>query len=1191
MSIDFKKKYDRTEYKEFFRDGLLPDDYTESRDEDITRPHSYSYIKNVVKLGEYKPWDLKVYEIEHESENDPRVSLSKETFKMMISYGVENALVIFTSRNSDNFRLSLVTINLKFEEGTKIVREFSNPRRLSFFLGPDAKPKTPKQFLTGREKPKTFNELLKRFSIEAVTDEFYNEFSPKFDNIAESVKKSSKVNVSEEIAKDFALLFVIRVIFIGFLQKKRWIGGDQEFSQNFWNEYKEKHYGKDQFYDKWLKALFFESLNSPPRALIKYKNPDFSKKTKEALEKAPYLNGGLFQEKTGIDDIGLSISDKHIEEFFNFLFEYNFTIEENTLYDKNLELNPEFLGIIFERLVNKSDGAVYTPRTEVDFMCRISLVKWLEKNNATQIDKKDLYELFFMEIGPGDKLDIDQKYGSFSKRQIDDLLNMIENVTICDPAAGSGAFPVGMLQVIDEVECVLREMKGKEKACISSFDRKKRIIGRSLYGVEVKPWAVWICQLRLWITLFIEASEDMRLSIEPILPSLDFKIGCGDSLVQMVGSKLYPVSEKINLSSGLKRKITELAHDKIDYYDNKKKDKDMISHNEDIIFLEMLEEEISEKEKNIRQYEIREIKYTGALSAELNEPEQNTLPLNALKISELKKQIEELKEERKSLMKNHPLIWSIEFPEIFFEKGGFDIVIGNPPYVRQEKIEDPTGRIVDKKEYKNRLQEMVRLDFPKAFPPKKKINAQSDLYSYFYIRSLRLLNEKGVHTFICSNSWLDVGYGVWLQEFLLDNARVHFIFDNHAKRSFASADVNTIISVIDAPIKKPNQNALAKFVAFKKPFEEVIYTEKLLELENADKIVKTEDFRVFPKSIIELKQEGWDYSDEEDDEDFTESMVAENRQNYGFSIGKYIGQKWGGIFLRAPDIYFKILEKGKGKLVKLGDVADVKFGIKTGCNEFFYLDETMIEKWKIETEFLKPVIKSPKECRSILIDTNDLKFKVFLCNKTKAELKGKNALKYIEWGEKQKTEDGVLWKDVPSVSGRKYWWHIDYQSGNIFWGKEIRERLATYISTNPIAADCRLYYATADLAVRLITNSTFCYFFGEVMKRDLGGGGGPRSLMVYEVYDSLVLDPKILREIDKNKFSDLLKREIKSVFEECGIDPKKEIRDQKPNPLPDRKMLDEIVYNSLDLNQDERNEVYWSVCELVKNRLSKAGSV
>ena len=100
------------------------------------------------------------------------------------------------------------------------------------------------------------------------------------------------------------------------------------------------------------------------------------------------------------------------------------------------------------------------------------------------------------------------------------------------------------------------------------------------------------------------------------------------------------------------------------------------------------------------------------------------------------------------------------------ESGGFDIVIGNPPYVRQENIVDPTGKIKDKKEYKNYLYEMVKLDFPADFPPKYKINAQSDLYAYFYIRALRLLNLKGIHTFICSNSWLDVGYGVWLQKFL-----------------------------------------------------------------------------------------------------------------------------------------------------------------------------------------------------------------------------------------------------------------------------------------------------------------------------------------------------------------------------------------------------------------------------------------
>ena len=169
------------------------------------------------------------------------------------------------------------------------------------------------------------------------------------------------------------------------------------------------------------------------------------------------------------------------------------------------------------------------------------------------------------------------------------------------------------------------------------------------------------------------------------------------------------------------------------------------------------------------------------------------------------------------------------------DKGGFDIIIGNPPYVRQEEIEDPTGKVKDKKEYKKYLQEMVRLDFPDAFPPKKKIDGKSDLYTYFYIRGLRLLNESGIHTFICSNSWLDVGYGIWLQEFLLRHAPVELIIDNHAKRSFEAAEVNTIISIIHAPQKNFDKNRLVRFVAFKQPFEEVVYTETLLEIENHNK--------------------------------------------------------------------------------------------------------------------------------------------------------------------------------------------------------------------------------------------------------------------------------------------------------------------------------------------------------------------
>jgi len=1197
--MDFLKPYKREDYTAFFAGTLLPDDF-ENCDEKLDVSIKTDYIKKLTKIGESKSFDLKVFEVVHESEYDPRIMLSKEIFRILARLGIEKSLVIFSSRNSENFRLSLVTISIKFDESNKIVKEYSNPRRYSFFLGPGAKAKTPKQYLdTQANRPKTFPELLKRFSVEAVTDEFYDNFSPIFEDIAESVRKRSKRTVTEAVAKDFTLLFAIRTIFIGFLQKKGWIGNDKAFLDRFWNEYHAKAYGKDIFYDKWLKALFFEALNSPPMVLIKYKNPDFPKEIKEALEKAPYLNGGLFQEKQGVDDIGLSISDKDIKRYFDFLFQYNFTIEENTYYDQDLELNPEFLGIIFERLVNKADGAVYTPRTEVDFMCRLSLVKWLEKNNTTSVDKKDLYELFFMEIGKGDALEEDQKGGSFSKRQVEDLLNLIENITICDPAVGSGAFPVGMLQVIDEIECELKKRKGDDPTRLSRYERKKRIIGRSLYGVEVKPWAVWICQLRLWITIFIDAPENLRVSMDPILPSLDFKIGCGDSLVQMVGSKHFAVSGNINLPSLLKKKITQLKNDKIDYFNNKKKNKQMISHDEYIIFLSIVDEGILEKEKEIRSY--NQPKHTGALSAELEIPEQESMVFNEKRISELKEQIAELKEEKQTLKEGHPFIWSIEFPEIFFEKGGFDVVIGNPPYVRQESIADPNGKIKDKKDYKNALEEMVRLDFPKAFPAKKKINAQSDLYTYFYIRSLRLLNENGIHTFICSNSWLDVSYGGWLQEFLVDNARIHFVIDNQVQRSFAGAQVNTIITLIDSPGRRIDQNQIVKFIAFKKPFEEVVYTEKLMLIEEAKDIYKNEEFRVYPKTLIDLKQEGWDYGSGY--EESSADAVEERKANYGFSVGKYAGQKWGGIYLRAPDIYFKLLEKGKDKLVQLGDVADVRFGIKTGCNDFFYLESTSQKSprgvvfvkngvgWEglIEKEFLKPIIKSPKECLTIEVDPANLKYNIFFCNKSKSELKGTHALRYIEYGEKQKTEEGILWTDIPSVQGRKYWYGSGVLNSEIVWPSTYNPVFKPAYNPGKILIDKVFYGIECDNPLGLLVSIT-SYIFAlqaEIVGYALVGGGG-LFITVEDLERLYVLKPTNIHQNKK-----LYLQERVGIFQECGIDTNSEtpIQFQVPNPSQDRIGLDKVAFDALGLTNEERKEVYRAVCQMARNRISKAKSM
>ena len=238
------------------------------------------------------------------------------------------------------------------------------------------------------------NAWAKTLNMDSVTDAFYKEFKPLFDEIVADVRAPAH-DAQQKAREDFVLLFAIRVIFIGFIQRRRWIGDSEDFLKEFLGAYQKYDAPANTFYSSWLMPLFFESLNNPPGRPVALENRAMPDSYKKILQMAPYLNGGLFLKKPGVDDIGLTIPDAAIERYFSFIFSYYFTIEENTPLDEEISLNPEFLGIIFERLVNKENGAVYTPRTEVDFMCRVALVKWLEKNNTTKVALKDLYELFF----------------------------------------------------------------------------------------------------------------------------------------------------------------------------------------------------------------------------------------------------------------------------------------------------------------------------------------------------------------------------------------------------------------------------------------------------------------------------------------------------------------------------------------------------------------------------------------------------------------------------------------------------------------------------------------------------------------------------------------------------------------------------------------------------------------------------
>ncbi len=1143
------------------------EDYEENLSDIIRGLDKFSKL---IKLGEisYDNTDkLMVFSCSYQGELSSRSSRKAqyEIAKKALKEDFKDGAVFVFYDQSGKFRFSFIRRNY----GDKR-QKFTPWRRYTFFVDPQKPNKTFKKQIEGC-KFDSLDTIRKAFSIEAVTDEFYNNFKPHFDRMASQTLGDARF----EIKQDLALLFVIRTIFIGFVQKRRWLGDDDEFLQHFWQEYKLKSFGSNDFYKRWLEPLFFEALNTAPGSVVAYQNNEFSDETKAALKMAPYLNGELFKRKDKIDTNGLIIPDQAIDAFFEFLFQYNFTIEENTRYDEDLELNPEFLGIIFERLVNKENGAVYTPRTEVDFMCRMTLVKWLQK--TTRVDIKDLYHLFFKEISINGNYEDYQKEGDFSIEELKLLIKSLKSVSVCDPASGSGAFPVGMMQVLNEILELLqnRDKAPDEYKNEDAFDRKKAIIINSLYGVEVKRWAVWINQLRLWLSLFVdipaERENEFRYNPKPLLPNLDFKIRCGDSLVQRVGNKLFPVhAHNHSLSAGLKAKINILKKDKIAFFYNQGVSAQYIRKEENSIFRTIIDEQIKEKKKELLVLKRRPEATQTSLFESVVSSKQLEIIFDAERIEALEQEINILQEERTCISDEHPLIWNIEFAEIFYEKKGFDIIIGNPPYVRQEDIGDPYGNL-QPKEYKAALQEIIREEYPAYFRKKEPIDGKSDLYAYFYLKTLRLLNPLGVHCFICSNSWLDVGYGVWMQKFLLNHCRVHFILDNQAMRSFASADVNTIISVMDAPVRQRNTLDTAfeyKFVAFKKPFEEVIFSDNLIAIENQQgNILNNEAFRSYPVAMADLMEEG-----------------SEFEENNGMDTGVYVGDKWGGKYLKAPELVLKTL---KSNLVfPLNKIVSLKYGLKTGKVKFFYIDNENINQ--IEPDFLFPAVVSSQHLNQILIQPTHF---IFNCSKSKDQLKHTHALRYIDWGEQKNMNLGTSVE-----SHRPFWYSIECPTIETvffqFWDKRFFTPYSKEIITCSNNFCYGIFHINKNIG-RIIVNSTFFFLQIELFGLNSQGQGVLTTYMEYDYTFIKMPIPEVDNERSINILSNIETREILDIFQESGIDPTSPIpiEEQEPQPLPDRKELDDVIFDALGLDAEERKEVYRAVCRLVWNRVSKARSV
>lgn len=522
----------------------------------------------------------------------------------------------------------------------------------------------------------------------------------------------------------------------------------------------------------------------------------------------------------------------------------------------------------------------------------------------------------------------------------------------------------------------------------------------------------------------------------------------------------------------------------------------------------------------------------------------------------------------------------IEYPE------GFDCVVGNPPYTRQEEIER-----LAKRGYKGDLIERALSANGNKLA---EFSKRAGIHAYFFVHGYKFLKDGGRFGFVVSNSWLDVNWGSGLQEFFLTHYRIMAIIESKVERWFVDADVNTCIVILERSDKVEERNEnVVRFVQLKKPLRHFIpnaekdWDKEVKRLQEIDKLVKlilahtdyyeNEEIRIYPKTQADLWNEGYDKD-----------------------LQKYTGAKWGK-YIRAPEIFFNILKKGKDLFVPLNEVADVRFGIKTGANEFFYLTEEEIKTWIIEKEFWchkeggkwvpNYVIKSPRECRGIVVNAEDLKFRVLMIHKDKKELEGTNVLKYIEYGESKG------FHERPTCKSRKRWYDLGARkSANLLFPERFWDRFVIFDNNIGVMENKNLYGILCDdevsKPINMLFNSSLGILLFEIFGRS-SLGQGVLDVDVWMTASLPVFNPSLIISTQtqslKSIFDKLSQREIGSVFEELDAGTPEEVSLDKVKS--DRRELDSVVFEILGLTEEEQLEVYKAVVDLVKSRIEKAKSV
>lgn len=526
----------------------------------------------------------------------------------------------------------------------------------------------------------------------------------------------------------------------------------------------------------------------------------------------------------------------------------------------------------------------------------------------------------------------------------------------------------------------------------------------------------------------------------------------------------------------------------------------------------------------------------------------------------------------------------------------FDACVGNPPYIRHELI-------TDKEVWNDIIQTETGI---------KKINQQSDLYVYYLMHTATFLKDGGRLGYVISASWLDINFGAGLQKYLLDNFKIICIIDNQKTRSFETASVNTVILILEKCSNRiEREKNIVKFVRIFNDYDSIIS-----QSNNSQRIQLVNNFCYSIERIVNSVK--------------NDSMQVEIENQFQLEQNTTINNKyenghWGAKYLRSPEIYNKIIRKATNKLVPLISVADVEYGIKSGANDFFYLQDFTLEaiemepeeyqlmfgisknkhldtwqhfgwylseltgeRYIIEKQYFRPLFKTQKEAENLSVNKNNLKYVVLICSDSKDKLskQKRKILNYIQVGESKPYEIHKR----PSCHNSPNWYDLSSKIsiGDFIFPSKVGEKFRLIDNREArVCCDKVNYVITIKDEYKYLTdviflllNSIFFRFQIDLFSRQLTGKQTLSDVDVNLVEYTPIIKPELI----SNSFSDisrsvnsLSKREQKSIFEEVL--------------KSDRKEIEQYLFKCIGLSNKDVESLFHNAVLYVKNRQEKSESV